>query len=153
MNFIEKIYEFNDKAGLLANGTNIHKETAYVIEEMLEGFKGYKNIARTQGLPEEIYKTPKDFSRWFSKNLGDFHGDKVDVVDKFVDAMVFAIGALFKEGLTAKDVEKCMDIVAVANMQKVSQPVDAEGKLTKPKDFVPPEEQIRQYLKGKVDGI
>ena len=38
MNFIEDIYSFNEKAGLLENGYDDFLESSFQIEEALEGF-------------------------------------------------------------------------------------------------------------------
>jgi len=148
MGFLQQIYDFNEKAGLLNHGFDIKKESAYVIEEQLEGFPGYKNIAKSLGLAPVSFETPKDFSRWFTKNLGDFTGDQIDVLDRILDTLIFSIGSLYKLGLEPRDVEQCMSIVMDANMEKISQPVDAEGKLTKPPNFVPPEQKLQEYLKS-----
>ena len=148
MNFLHTIYDFNKQAGLLEYGFNPQKESAYIIEEQLEGFPGYQNIGKSLGLAPESYDTPKTFSRWFTKNLGEFTGDNVDALDRILDTLVFSIGSLYKLGLEPEDVEQCMSIVMDANMSKISQPKDSEGKLTKPKNFIPPEQRLQEYLQS-----
>ena len=61
---------------------------------------------------------------------------KVQLVDKYVDAIIYAVGSLGKMGLTHQDISAAINIVTEANMKKTLNPVyDDDGKLLKPADW------------------
>ena len=73
-------------------------------------------------------------------------GDKVGEADALADIIVVAVGALYK--LVEGDPYKFDDImlaVTAANNTK-SDKKNKEGKITKPDDFVGPEDMIRRVL-------
>ena len=136
---IDAIYQFNKQAGLLEQGYNDFSESAYQIEEALEGYE----IA--QGFTVHL-DTPKEMSRTIVRAQGPFIGTDVDRLDKAIDAIVFAVGSIAKLGLTPPQIREAIEIVTTANLQKLSMPKDEFGKLTKPADFVGPETKLQELL-------
>ena len=136
---IDAIYQFNEQAGLLEQGYNDFSESAYQIEEALEGYE----IAH--GFTVHL-DTPKEMSRTIVRAQGSFVGTDVDRLDKAIDAIVFAVGSIAKLGLTPPQIREAIEIVTTANLQKLSMPKDEFGKLTKPADFVGPETKLQELL-------
>ena len=136
---IDAIYQFNEQAGLLEQGYNDFLESAYQIEEALEGYE----IA--QGFTVHL-DTPKEMSRTIVRAQGPFIGTDVDRLDKAIDAIVFAVGSIAKLGLTPPQIREAIEIVTTANLQKLSMPKDEFGKLTKPANFVGPEAKLQELL-------
>ena len=136
---IDAIYQFNEQAGLLAQGYNDFSESTYQIEEALEGYE----IA--QGFTVHL-DTPKEMSRTIVRAQGPFIGTDVDRLDKAIDAIVFAVGSIAKLGLTPTQIREAIEIVTTANLQKLSMPKDEFGKLTKPANFVGPEAKLQELL-------
>ena len=136
---IDAIYQFNEQAGLLEQGYNDFSESAYQIEEALEGYE----IAH--GFTVHL-DTPKEMSRTIVRAQGPFIGTDVDRLDKAIDAIVFAVGSIAKLGLTPPQIREAIEIVTTANLQKLSMPKDEFGKLTKPADFVGPETKLQELL-------
>ena len=136
---IDAIYQFNEQAGLLEQGYNDFSESAYQIEEALEGYE----IAH--GFTVHL-DTPKEMSRTIVRAQGPFIGTDVDRLDKAIDAIVFAVGSIAKLGLTPPQIREAIEIVTTANLQKLSMPKDEFGKLTKPADFVGPEAKLQKLL-------
>ena len=136
---IDAIYQFNKQAGLLEQGYNDFSESAYQIEEALEGYE----IA--QGFTVHL-DTPKEMSRTIVRAQGPFIGTDVDRLDKAIDAIVFAVGSIAKLGLTPTQIREAIEIVTTANLQKLSMPKDEFGKLTKPANFVGPEAKLQELL-------
>lgn len=139
---IDAIYQFNKQAGLLEQGYNDFSESAYQIEEALEGYE----IA--QGFTVHL-DTPKEMSRTIVRAQGPFIGTDVDRLDKAIDAIVFAVGSIAKLGLTPPQIREAVEIVTTANLQKLSMPKDEFGKLTKPADFIGPETKLQELLDGR----
>ena len=139
LDHIDAIYQFNEQAGLLEQGYNDFSESAYQIEEALEGYE----IA--QGFTVHL-DTPKEMSRTIVRAQGPFIGTDVDRLDKAIDAIVFAVGSIAKLGLTPPQIREAIEIVTTANLQKLSMPKDEFGKLTKPADFVGPETKLQELL-------
>lgn len=78
-------------------------------------------------------------------------GDFIGCIDANIDTMYFAIGNLYKLGLTPEQMEKCFTVVHEHNMRKVRGVVDRRGDgsapdAIKPEGFVGPEEQIAEIL-------
>ena len=136
---IDAIYQFNEQAGLLEQGYNDFSESAYQIEEALEGYE----IAH--GFTVHL-DTPKEMSRTIVRAQGPFIGTDVDRLDKAIDAIVFAVGSIAKLGLTPPQIREAIEIVTTANLQKLSMPKDEFGKLTKPADFIGPEAKLQELL-------
>ena len=147
-NPIKQIYKFNKEAGFLNKPINPWLEATYQIEEAMEG---YNCEELSQVLFPQHYSEPytshKELARAILSTCKDEVVAPVDVLDKAVDAVVFAVGTMAKLGLDANGITKAINIVMHANMQKLKQAtVDAEGKLTKPEDFVGPEEKLQELL-------
>ncbi|MBD3750736.1 MAG: hypothetical protein IE931_14710, partial [Sphingobacteriales bacterium] len=114
---IDMIYEFNNKAGLLANGYVDERESAFPIEEALEGFdctKLKQQLDMDGGNAKNISRKIIDLIS-NSKELSD-----VDRLDKHLDIIVFSFGSIFKLGLTPKEALEALTIVMEANMSKLS---------------------------------
>lgn len=72
--------------------------------------------------------------------------DLVGQADALADVAVVAIGGLYKlTGGDLEDLHLILTAVTAANNTK-SSTKDANGKITKPKDFVGPEGMIRKVL-------
>ena len=80
-------------------------------------------------------------------------GDFIGQVDAMIDSVYFAVGALYKLGLNADQINACMDQVHEANMAK-RKGVNAKrgdgsaADAVKPEDWVSPEERIGQILEA-----
>lgn len=75
-------------------------------------------------------------------------GDVIGSVDALLDSIYFAVGGLYKLGLTAEQMEKCMDAVHKSNMTKVRGTTARghENDAVKPEGWVAPEEAIGMVL-------
>ena len=158
LNAIKSIYKFNqeckrpDGSCLLDQGYDDLKESAFSIEEMLEGSDGRGLDLLSSALSRFNTKqesTPKDISRTITYLL--FGGtateaSDVDRLDKHLDSIVYNFGSIFKLGLTPQQAIKALSIVCDANLQKLSAGQDEHGKQKKPVDFVPPEERLKRIL-------
>ena len=140
VDYIDAIYQFNEQAGLLEQGYNDFSESAYQIEEALEGYE----IA--QGFTVHL-DTPKEMSRTIVRAQGSFVGTDVDRLDKAIDAIVFAVGSIAKLGLTPPQIREAIEIVTTANLQKLSNiKIDSNGKLLKDSNFIGPEAKLQKLL-------
>lgn len=152
--FVDCIYDFNLAAGLLQKGYDDFLESSFQIEEALEGFGDLPYLAdRLAGDSPETIPNPlkaRDVARQIvalaemdSKptNLPD-----VDRLDKACDAVVFAIGSMAKLRLSPDQINRAMRAVTDANLQKLSMPKDAQGKLMKPDNFEGPEAKLQVIL-------
>lgn len=79
-----------------------------------------------------------------SHNSGDFIG----CIDALLDGMYFAIGALYKMGLTPEQMAECMTAVHQANMTKKKGQTKRghEDDAIKPEEWIPPEQRIGEIL-------
>lgn len=82
-------------------------------------------------------------------------GDLIGAIDALVDNIYFAVGGLYKLGLTPESIEACINEVHNANMEKKlgvnarrgdGQAADA----VKPENWVGPEERITEVLDKQV---
>ena len=77
-------------------------------------------------------------------------GDVVGAVDAIIDMMYFAVGGLWKLGLTYEQVVKSMRAVHEANMQKrkgkVAKRYTGAADAVKPENWVSPEARIAAIL-------
>ena len=139
------VYDFNSKAGLLEAGYDDFRESAFQIEEALEGF----NIAElSRNITDYSYSTDsaKELARYILTNER-FTGTNVDRLDKACDAIIFAIGSMAKLGLSPEQMRQALDIVAKANLAKLSNiKIDSSGKLLKDSSFTGPEAQLQTLL-------
>ena len=153
-NFVQQIYDFNQQAGLLDKGYDDCLESSFQIEEALEGFPARNILMLSQKLgiasesPKEVSRVISLISRGYPseacyeiKQISD-----VDRLDKSIDAIVYAIGAIAKLGLNVEQIHRAISAVTEANLQKLSCPKDEFGKLTKPTAFVGPEVKLQAIL-------
>ena len=154
-NPIKQIYVFNKKAGLLDKPYNDFLESAFQIEEALEGF----SLFDLQNNVQSNFKgesTPKEWSRLIINSAslpetGIYSAPTpiadVDRLDKACDAVVYAVGSMAKLGLDPQQITKALNIVMTANMKKLeNKSTDALGKLNKPASFVGPEAELQKLL-------
>jgi predicted HAD superfamily Cof-like phosphohydrolase len=144
MKAIQSVYDFNKQAGLLDLGYDDFRESAYPIEEALEGFD-ITYLNNRLHLHED--SSPKNASRSIVTGHCRTVGlSDVDRFDKHIDSIIFSLGSLFKLGLSVDQVLNGLQIVADANLTKLSVGKDSEGKQMKPTDFVGPEEELQKIL-------
>ena len=163
MTFIDQIYEFNQKAGLLDKPYNDFLESSFQIEEALEGFpnlasawirlsvqKASKDSLMVADTSQEVKDnvTAKHLSRLLIETVADSTTTLPDVdrLDKACDAIVFAVGSIAKLGLNPQQIHRAVNIVMDANLAKLSMPKDEFGKLMKPEGFVGPEVKLQELL-------
>lgn len=82
------------------------------------------------------------------------NGDFVGCVDAVVDLMYFAVGVMYKMGLTADKMDACMTAVHEANMEKKLGVNHHRGDgsaadAVKPEGWMAPEERIINILDGE----
>ena len=82
---------------------------------------------------------------------GQTKGDLVDCVDALIDAMYFALGGLYKMGLSAHQIEACFLAVHQANMEKkkgvvAGRAVEGAVDAIKPAEWKSPEQRIAEIL-------
>lgn len=149
-NPIQAIIEFNSKANLLNSGFDDKKESAYLIEEALEPYD-VRYLGNILCLDPEKISDHKHVARGIIANTLPAKDPitKVDTVDKYLDAIIFAVGALAKQGLSSQHITSLLNIVTDCNMKKVQAGKDSEGKQLKPENWVGPEEKIEAYLKSQ----
>ena len=146
-NPLQAIVSFNEKAGLLKDPFEDKKESAYLIEEALESFD-VSYLGRLICLDPSKINSPEEVARGLIANTLPLKEPlaKKHIVDKYLDAIVFAVGALAKMGLTHQDITHLLNVVTDCNMKKLTVGTDSEGKQLKPDDWVGPEERIYSYL-------
>ena len=144
-NPIQAIIDFNTKAGFIDKTKNFSnfndiKESAYLIEEALEPYE-VNYLAQTFELDtsnkDYISNPQRQIAKAILANTDiAVVPTKVELVDKYVDAIVYAVGSLGKMGLTHQDITAAINIVTEANIRKTVNPVyDEDGKLLKPADW------------------
>lgn len=141
------IYKFNYDAGLLETDYNDRKESAFQIEEALEGF----DISSTCKI-YSVSNYAKDLSRAIIADveLPAKGIPEVDRLDKHLDSIVFSLGSIYKLGLSPQETMRALTVVAEANMQKLVVGTDSEGKQLKPADFQGPEVELQKILDKRV---
>lgn len=148
MNAIKSIYKFNqeckrpDGSCLLDQGYDDLKESAFSIEEMLEGFS--LDVLSTLLLEED--KSPKAISRKIMWHTNGINMTDVDRLDKHLDSIVYNFGSIFKLGLTPQQAIRALSVVCDTNLQKLHAGQDEHGKQRKPDGFIPPEERLQKIL-------
>ncbi len=88
-----------------------------------------------------------------AREFGEAHeqGDLIGAIDALVDSIYFAIGGLYKMGLTAESIEACILEVHAANMEKklgvnARRGDGSAADAVKPAGWVGPEERIALVL-------
>ena len=87
MDMFEKIVDWNEERGLIKQGFNHEKEISFIIEELLESTGNYNSESaqvRAQNYAQEIM-------------FGAEH-NKDNIIDAMGDIIVFATGAIAKNG-------------------------------------------------------
>ena len=150
---VQDIYDFNDKAGFLGQGMDSFKETAYILEEAIEGYEDVFNMPED---PKAPIVTARSWSLSFLNAVKEAKEarnlpmpEEVDELDKAIDGVVFNIGKLAKMGLSVEQIEAAFKIVSDANMSKLSAPKDELGKQLKPEGWVAPEALLQGILDGR----
>ena len=150
--FVDHIYDFNFVTGLLQKGYDDYLESSFQVEEALEGLHPEyiiasmhpAVIANFEGDPTK----PRDVARLLvaTSIVLDNKPSDVERLDKACDAVVFAIGSMAKLRLSPDQINRAMRAVTDANLQKLTMPKDAQGKLMKPDNFEGPEAKLQAIL-------
>ena len=146
---IERICEFNKQANLV--GYKAALEASFLVEEALEGFDLWM-LAENIGMEVFPEMSAKDIARFILRGdiLQATELDPVDAIDKAADAIVFAVGSMYKLGLQPSDIRTVLNVVMNVNFTKLNnRRVDDRGKLMKPEGFAGPEETIRAIYEGR----
>lgn len=154
---IDDVAKFNEEAGLLGNPMDTFAETAYILEEAMEGFEAVFNGAHEDGTPvvpgDPEWVTPRSWSLGLMNQIlmgfeqrGLPLPAEVDEFDKAIDGVWFNLGKLLKMGLHPELIQEGFDIVAEANMAKIGGPKDEHGKQLKPEGWVAPETKLQAVL-------
>lgn len=152
LNPIKEICNWQIAAGNAERPYEDFLESAFQVEEALEGFKDLPYLATRLHSEQESHEenfNPKAISRQIIKLAS--MDDKtpisdVERLDKACDAIVYAIGSMQKLGLDHHGVTKALNIVNNANKSKLGAKRDSAGKLGKPDDFVGPEAELQKLL-------
>ena len=149
-NIVQDIVNFNDKAGLLGQGMDSFMETAYVLEEAIEG---YEDVFNQPEDPKAPVITARSWALGFLNQVKDAKEarnlpmpEEVDEADKAIDGVWFNIGKLAKMNLTPEQIVRMFGVVYVCNMAKLGGPKDELGKQLKPEGWVGPEPQLQEIL-------
>ena len=148
LNPIKEITAWQVKAGNLDKPYDDFLESAFQVEEALEGFGNLHILSAAINSPE-LVDNPKEISRAIIKIAqGTCPAPIQDVerLDKACDAIVYAIGSIAKLGLDHHGITKALNIVNNANKAKLGMVRDEHGKLLKPADFEGPEPQLQALL-------
>ena len=154
---VDDVFHFNKEAKLLDKPMDTFAETAYVLEEAMEGFEAAFNGAHKDGTPvkpgDKEWVTPRAWSLGFMNQiLQAFQQRNLDLpseveeFDKAIDGIWFNIGKLAKMNLTETQVRNGFNAVARANMTKIDGPKDEHGKQLKPEGWVGPEVELQKIL-------
>ena len=154
---IDDIFRFNIKAELLGKPMDSFAETAYVLEEGMEGFEAAFNGAHKDGTA--IKPGDKEWvnaRQWSLSLMNQVHQAfeqrnlpmpaEVEEFDKAIDGVWFNIGKLAKMGLSRDQVREGFEAVYQANISKVGGPKDEHGKQLKPKGWTGPESRLQEIL-------
>ena len=158
--FVDYIYDFNLVAGLLHKGYDDRLESSFQIEEALEGFPERNLLYLGNVIMGDSFtattKLPREVSRAIitTAAIGGNgpYGEPmttisdVERLDKACDAVVFAIGSMAKLRLSPDQINRAMRAVTDANLQKLTMPKDAQGKLMKNPDVIGPEVLLQAIL-------
>lgn len=159
---IKGIVKFNADAGLLSDGMDSFKETAYILEEAIEGFEAAFNGQHEDGA--DVVPGDKEWvsARQWSLSLMNqilqaFQQRDLEMMpevaelDKAIDGIVFNVGKMAKMGLPPEDITEAINIVNDANMEKLGAPKDEHGKQLKPEGWVGPEVLLQEILDRRKD--
>ena len=151
---VQDIYDFNSKAGFLGQDMDSFMETAYILEEAIEG---YEDVFNQPTDPQAPVVTARSWALGFLNQIKEAKEARnlpmpteVDEVDKAIDGVVFNIGKLAKMGLSVEQIEEAFGVVSNANMSKLTGPKDEHGKQLKPEGWVAPEPALQSILDRRV---
>jgi len=157
--FVDYVYDFNLVAGLLHDSYNEktgttyalddYREAAFAIEEALEGFDMQRlaHFVHSDSLkPRDVARTIMGICKDSQSGIQPTTLTDVERLDKACDAVVFAIGYMAKLKLSPEQITRAMCVVTDANLQKLTMPKDAQGKLMKPANFQGPETKLQEIL-------
>jgi len=145
----DMVYAYNESRGLLEAGYSDKRESAFSIEEMLEGFdlsKLHTTVAAS-GV-KVVDGSAKHLSRSIIELISGGNEpeiENVDRLDKHLDSIVYNLGAIYKLGLNPIQAKQALAIVMKRNLLKSYQ-VDEAGKNIKGADWTPPEEELAQFF-------
>lgn len=149
-NIIERIAAWNKAAGLLEKEFSPWLESAFQIEEALEGFD-LAIVGNVVNFPYDKEINAKNIARHIlaEENKTTLISE-VDILDKACDAIIFAVGTMTKLKLSPEQIEQALHIVMDANNQKlINVKHDAAGKVVKPVGMTPPEFLLKNVLDGR----
>jgi len=151
---VQDIFDFNLKADLLGKGMDSFLETAYILEEAVEGYEDVFNMPEDPNAP---VVTARAWALGFLNQVREAKiarnlpmPSEVAEVDKAIDGVVFNIGKLAKMDLTPDQIERMFKVVSDANMSKLDGPKDDLGKQLKPDGWVGPEAALQVILDERV---
>ena len=152
-NIVQDIYTFNEKANLLSGGMDSFMETAYILEEAIEGYEDVFNMPED---PKAPVVTARTWAISFLNQVKDAKEARnlpmpteVAELDKAIDGAVFNIGKMAKMGLTVDQILEAFAVVSEANMSKLDGPKDELGKQLKPEGWVGPEDKLQAILDAR----
>ena len=147
---VHGIITFNKEAGLLGKGMDSFMETAYILEEAVEG---YEDVFNNPEDPNSMVVTARSWALGFLNQVKDAKEQRglpmpteVEEADKAIDGVVFNIGKLAKMDLTEDQIERMFAVVTACNMAKLTGPKDALGKQLKPEGWTGPEDDLQKIL-------
>lgn len=150
---VEDIVEFNEKAGFLGSGMDSFKETAYILEEAIEG---YEDVFNMPSDPEAPVVTARVWAvsllnqiKLAKEARGLPMPTEVEEFDKAIDGVFFNIGKLAKMNLSTAQIQEGFKVVSDANMSKLGAPLDELGKQLKPEGWVAPEAKLQAILDAR----
>jgi len=149
-NIVQDIYSFNDKAGLLGKGMDSFMETAYILEEAIEG---YEDVFNNPDDETAAVVTARAWALGFLNQVKEAKERRglpmptdVEELDKAIDGVVFNIGKMAKMGLSVEQIERAFAVVSACNMAKLDGPKDELGKQLKPAGWTGPEPTLQLIL-------
>lgn len=139
----------NDIWGNKQHTYDASKAAALVIEEALEKLPLSDRLAAIIGCDN----TPKSLARCIvdlttGDNIDRSTNESVPPVGAFdasLDTIYIEVGNLHMQGLTPEQIVEGLQVVHGANLQKIGTK-DSNGKVTKPKDFINPEDKLQELL-------
>jgi len=150
---VEDIYAFNKQSDLLGKGMDSFMETAYILEEAVEGYEDVFNLPEDPNAP---VVTARDWALGFlnqvkeaKENRGLPMPSEVAELDKAIDGVVFNIGKMLKMGLSVEQVYEAFSIVSKCNIAKLGGPKDDLGKQLKPEGWEGPEGALELLLQRR----
>lgn len=127
-----------------------------IVEKVIEFNQTILGITQATSIAELSHANFKLLDRQLEEELLELQAgwedsSVVNQVDALVDLIYFALGGLYKYGLSAKQIEHVFGLVHDANMTKAlgkvaKRHVEGTVDAAKPVNFQGPESSIREYL-------